>query len=421
MRPERAWGIFIMVSAESIASIREKYHLLVGEMDERMRRLWAASEARALGYGGITAVAKATGLAVSTIRGGLYDLEQQAPEGLRPGPLRRRVRSPGGGRKPLTEKDPTLLQALESLVEPTARGDPMSSLRWSCKSTRTVAQELSQREHPISYGAVGDYLQELEYSLQGNRKTREGTSHPDRNAPFEHIDTQVQAFQKRGQPAISVDAKKKEWVGDFHNRGQEWRPVGEPERVRMHDFADPLLGKVVPYGVYDLRWNEGWVRVGTDHDTSEFAVQTIRQWWYQRGCPRYPQAHELLITADNGGSNGSRVRLWKVALQKLADETRLGISVCHLPPGTSKWNKIEHRLFCHITRNWRGRPLESHEVIVNLIGHTTTEQGLHIQAALDSACYPTGTKVSDQDLAQVRIERDSFHGDWNYSILPRHP
>jgi len=409
-----------MVSAESITSIREKYHLLVGEMDERMRRWWAASEALALGYGGITAVAKATGLAVSTIRAGIQELSHQAGEKLRPpGRLGRRVRSPGGGRKALTQQDPTLLQALEDLVEPTARGDPMSSLRWTCKSTRTLAQQLSQQEHPISHRTVGACLHDLEYSLQGNRKTREGSSHPDRDAQFEHIDRQVQAFQKRGQPTISVDTKKKELVGDFYNRGQEWRPVGEPERVRVHDFVDPLLGKAVPYGVYDLSGNEGWVSVGTDHDTAEFAVQTIRQWWRQMGHPRYPHAHELLITADNGGSNGSRVRLWKVALQQLADETRLRISVCHLPPGTSKWNKIEHRMFCHITRNWRGRPLESHEVIVNLIGHTTTAQGLHLQAALDAACYPTGIRVSDQDLEQVRIERDSFHGDWNYTILPR--
>lgn len=411
-----------MGSAEVIANIREKYRALVGEMDERMRRLWAASEATALGYGGITMVAEATEMAISTIRLGIRELEQRAvaEHETRQSPARR-VRRRGGGRKPLTRKAPALLSALEALVEPTARGDPRSPLRWTCKSTRALAKELRGQGHPVSYRTVADYLRDLGYSLQGNQKTREGASHPDRNAQFEHISAQVKAFQERGQPVISVDAKKKELVGDFKNKGQEWRPMGDPEKVRMHDFADPNLGKAIPYGVYDVTKNHGWVSMGINHDTAEFAVQTIRQWWQQMGCQRYPQASELLITADNGGSNGSRIRLWKVALQKLADETGLRISVCHLPPGTSKWNKIEHRMFCHITRNWRGRPLESLEVIVQLIGHTQTEKGLHIQAALDPNCYPTGIQVSDQELAQVHLEKDSFHGDWNYTILPSQP
>jgi len=403
-----------MISASTIESIREKYRVLVREMDERARRIWAASEARSLGYGGVTALAKATGLAVSTIRAGVTELRQP---GRKPAIHKRRIRKPGSGRKPtLTAK---IHRAVEALVEASTRGDPTSPLRWTCKSTRVLAQELGRQGHEISHASVGAVLRGLGYSLQSNRKTREGTSHPDRDAQFAHINQRTRAFQDRGQPVVSVDTKKKELVGDFRNAGREWRPKGDPVKVKVHDFEDEDLGKAVPYGVYDLTKNAGWVSVGTDHDTAEFAVASIRQWWRQMGRRAYPQATELFITADSGGSNGSRLRLWKVALQELADSTGLRISVSHLPPGTSKWNKIEHRLFCHITKNWRGRPLESLEVIVNLIGMTSTAKGLRVRAALDTRKYPKGLRVTDDELAQVRIERDSFHGEWNYTILPR--
>jgi hypothetical protein len=408
-----------MISAKMVTNIREKYQVLWDEMDERARRLWAASEARALGYGGITAVARATGLAISTICQGLCELSQRVGRASPPQfPLSRRVRRGGGGRKAVTEQDATLWPALETLVEPATRGDPMSPLRWTCKSTRALAKELRPVHH-VSHATIARLLQAMGYSLQGNRKTKEGTVSPDRNAQFEHINAHVKAFQEREQPVISVDTKKKELVGDFKNGGREWQPHGEPVAVQVYDFEDPHLGKAIPYGVYDVTENQGWVSVGRDHDTAEFAVQTIRHWWRQMGCHAYPGATELLILADSGGSNGRRVRLWKVALQQLADEIGLRLSVCHFPPGTSKWNKIEHRMFCHITRNWRGRPLESLEVIVDLIGHTTTEQGLRIQAALDTGCYPKGIKVSDQELAHVCLEKDDFHGDWNYTITPR--
>jgi transposase len=405
-----------MIARIGVASLREKYEVLSAELDERARRLWAATEAAALGYGGITAVAAATGIAVSTIRAGLRELRQNLEK---PSSLERRVRKPGAGRKPLDQVDPALDAALNALIEPTTRGDPMSPLRWTCKSTRVLAAELSREGHKVSHMSVDRLLHQRGYSLQADRKTKEGTSHPDRDAQFTHISNQAQAFQARGQPVVSVDTKKKELVGDFKNGGREWQPAGEPIKVRVHDFQDPELGKAIPYGVYDVAQNSGWVSVGMDHDTAEFAVQTIRQWWYQMGQPVYPAASELLITADGGGSNGSRVRLWKIALQRLADETGLRISVCHLPPGTSKWNKIEHRMFCHITRNWRGRPLESREVVVNLIAGTTTKKGLQIQAALDANQYPKGIKVADSELADVRIEKDNFHGEWNYAISPR--
>jgi len=409
-----------MITADIIAAIRKKWNAMEREMDERARRLWAASEAQALGRGGITAVSEATGMAFSTVHIGTQELHGLIRSRVKNGDTpARRVRREGAGRKTLTSKDPELLKILEALVCPTTRGDPMSPLRWTCKSTRTLALELKQQGHPLSDRSAAACLHELGYSLQGNQKTKEGGTHPDRNAQFEHINAQVQAFQHRRQPVISVDAKKKELVGDFKNGGREWRPKGNPEKVRVHDFEDKTLGKVTPYGVYDISVNQGWVSVGTDHDTAEFAVQTIRQWWHQMGRHRYPNATELLITADGGGSNGSRIRLWKVALQRLADETGLRIAVCHLPPGTSKWNKIEHRMFCHITRNWRGQPLMSHEVIVKLIGNTTTQKGLRIQAALDSDQYPKGIKVSDEVLAQLQIERDDFHGDWNYALAPR--
>jgi Rhodopirellula transposase DDE domain len=401
-----------------IAAVRQKYELLSPVMNERVRRQWASSEALALARGGITLVAQATGLSRTTITAGLRELRTGAQQGAAD-PEADRVRRPGAGRQPLTQHDPTLLGDLEALVEPTTRGDPMSPLRWTCKSTRKLAEELQWQDHAVSYQTVALLLHELGYSLQANRKTREGARHPDRNAQFEHISRKVRAFQRRGQPVVSVDTKKKELVGDFANKGQEWQPSGEPEEVRCKDFLDKQLGKVIPYGVYDPTANEGWVSVGVDHDTAEFAAESVRRWWGEMGRVRYPQAEELLVTADGGGSNGSRSRLWKVCLQGLADEIGLRISVCHFPPGTSKWNKIEHRMFCHITKNWRGRPLVSRAVVVNLIANTTTEAGLEIHAELDENSYGTGKKVSDEELAEIRLKRDSFHGEWNYAISPR--
>jgi len=330
-----------------------------------------------------------------------------------------RSRRLGGGRPFVEKDDPTLCRDLEQLVDPTTRGDPMSPLRWTCKSTRTLAEELERQGHPISHQTVAVLLRCLGYSLQANRKTREGSSHPDRNAQFEFINARVLAFQQRGQPVVSVDTKKKEIIGDFKNGGVEWQPEGEPEEVRAKDFPDKRLGKAIPYGVYDLTCDRGWVSVGLDHDTAVFATETVRRWWGEMGQGTYPQATELLITADGGGSNGSRLRLWKVCLQRLADTLGLRISVCHFPPGTSKWNKIEHRMFCHITRNWRGRPLTSRAVVVNLIGATRTEAGLEIHAELDENQYPTGIKVTDEELAEVRLKKNKFHGEWNYTIEPK--
>jgi Rhodopirellula transposase DDE domain len=406
-----------MQDAIAIQLIETKYRSLLPLMDERMRRQWAASEAGAYGWGGVAAVAHATGLSPTTIRKGQAELACRA---LPPGDRRAgRVRRPGAGRKPKTEEDPELVQALEKLVDPLTRGDPQSPLRWTCKSTRTLARELTAQGHGVSESTVRRLLHAAGYSLQGNCKTREGSSHPDRNAQFEHINAVVEAFQERRQPVISVDTKKKELVGDFKNAGREWQPQGEPEEVRVHDFMDKTLGKAIPYGVYDITENQGWVSVGIDHDTARFAAEAIRRWWWKMGSPRYKQARELLITADGGGSNGSRCRLWKVALHELATELGMPIQVCHFPPGTSKWNKIEHRMFSHITQNWRGRPLVSHEVIVNLIAHTATQQGLLIQAELDSGIYPTGLKVSDEELALVNLIPAGFHGDWNYTIAPQ--
>ena len=333
-------------------------------------------------------------------------------------PRAMRIRRPGGGRKRTVTKDATLLHDLEQLVEPLSRGDPESPLRWTCKSVRKLADALNHQGHHVSHELVANLLKELGYSLQANRKTREGTAHPDRNAQFEHINAEVQAFQSAGQPVISVDTKKKELVGDFKNGGRELCPQGEPETVRVHDFVIPELGKVAPYGVYDVTHNLGWVNVGIDHDTAAFAVASIRRWWQLLGQPRYPGAQRVLITADGGGSNGSRVRLWKIELQKLADETGLEISVCHLPPGTSKWNKIEHRLFSYISQNWRGKPLISHAVIVNLIAATTTKTGLKVRCELDTQVYPMGIVVTDDELAQVNLKRNDFHGEWNYTIAP---
>jgi Rhodopirellula transposase DDE domain len=390
------------------------YHSLAPMMDERMRRQWAAAEAKAYGWGGIRAVSRATGLSPNTIRRGLAELALRDASSDEPIPAR--LRRPGGGRKRRTESDPDLLPALERLVDPVTRGDPMSPLRWTCKSTTQLAQELTRQHHLVSPSTVGRLLKAAGYSLQSNRKTKDGSSHPDRNAQFEHINATVQAFQGRGQPVISVDTKKKELVGEYKNGGREWRPKGDHEKVLIHDFMDKVLGKAIPYGVYDLTANEGWVSVGIDHDTARFAAEAIRRWWMKMGSRRYQGARELLITADGGGSNGSRCRLWKVALQDLADHLGIPVHVCHFPPGTSKWNKIEHRMFCHITQNWRGRPLVSHEVIINLIAGTATAQGLTIQAELDPGAYPTGIKVSDDELAAVKLEPNDFHGNWNYRI-----
>ena len=405
-----------MVPAELSKTLQVKFKALESELDERSRRRWAATEALAIGRGGISRVAAATGMSRRTIRAGIQDLRESGEPQAESGP--RRIRRAGGGRKRLTEQDPTLLRDLEALVEPTTRGDPMSPLRWTLKSTRQLATELTRQGHRIGRQKVDDLLHELNYSLQGNRKTREGDSHPDRNAQFEYINQQVAAFQRRTEPVVSVDTKKKELVGDFRNVGREWRPAGDPERVRVHDFVDWELGKAIPYGVYDMTANTGWVSVGTDHDTAEFAGAALRQWWQRMGRKVYLNATELLITADGGGSNAARSRLWKVVVQQLANRTGLRISVCHFPPGTSKWNKIEHRMFAHITENWRGKPLISHEVIVNLIGHTKTRKGLRVRAALDERQYPTGKKVDDNELEAVNIRRADFHGDWNYTITP---
>ncbi len=405
-----------MQDAQLIARIRGKFQTLQPELDERLCRQWAAAEARDLGWGGVTAVAQATGLSRTTITAGLRELDLPAPERALEA---QRVRRPGGGRQPLTVSDPGLLAALEALIEPSTRGDPESPLRWTCKSTRRLADELTRQDHPVSAGTVAALLREAGYSLQANRKTREGGGHPDRNAQFDYINASVRRFLRRGQPAVSVDTKKKELVGDFRNGGREWQPAGSPEEVRVHDFLIKALGKAIPYGVYDLLHNQGWVSVGIDHDTARFAAHSIQRWWEAMGQQRFPRAKELLLTADGGGSNSPRSRLWKVALQDLADELGLTLFVSHFPPGTSKWNKIEHRLFSFITQNWRGRPLVSHAAIVNLIASTTTRAGLTVQAALDTNRYPTKTKVTDEELARLRLKRHDFHGEWNYTLSPR--
>ena len=394
-----------------IEPIRERFSAVAPFLDERSRRLVAAAEAFAAGYGGIAAVAMATGVAPSTIGRGLKELAQDQPS--------QRMRRPGAGRKPAIVKDPTLLPDLEALVEPTTRGDPESPLRWTCKSVRHLAETLQQLGHQVGRTLVAQLLNTAGYSLQGNRKTKEGDSHPDRDAQFVHINTQVATALAERQPVISVDTKKKELVGDFRNNGREYRPQGHPEEVRVHDFLIKELGRAVPYGVYDLAANSGWVSVGVDHDTAAFAVNSIRQWWRNLGRVRYPNATRLLITADGGGSNGSRVRLWKIELQKLADELSIPITVCHLPPGTSKWNKIEHRLFSFFTGNWRGKPLISHQVIVQLIAATTTKTGLKVRCELDQNTYPAGIKVSDAEMDAVNLTRHDFHGEWNYTVSPK--
>jgi len=407
-----------MDASTIIATIRQKFELLGPVMTERVRRQWAASEALALPRGGMTLVAQATGMSRTTIWAGVRELRN--PPASSPAPSDpRRCRRPGGGRHLAEVDDPRLLADLERLVNPVTRGDPMSPLRWTCKSTRKLAEELQGQGHRVSHETVALLLHAAGYSLQSNRKTREGSSHPDRNAQFEFINARVLKLQRRGQPVISVDTKKKELIGDFKNNGQEWQPEGQPEEVRAKDFLDKRLGKVIPYGLYDQTLNKGWVSVGIDHDTAEFATETIRRWWKEMGRPTYRAAKELLITADGGGSNGTRNRLWKVCLQHLADETGLQIGVCHFPPGTSKWNKIEHRMFCHITQNWRGRPLTSRAVVVNLIGSTRTSTGLEIHSELDENEYPTGMKVTDEQLGGVRMKKNRFHGEWNYTILPK--
>ena len=394
-------------------AIGERFRALGGELDERRRRLWAAAEARSAGWGGIAAVARATGISEATIRAGLRELE--AGERLDAG----RVRRPGGGRKRLVEKDPTLLSDLERLVDGDSRGDPERPLRWTAKSVRKLADALRELGHQVSFRTVARLLRELGYSLQANAKTREGRQHPDRDQQFAHINQTVTSALAAGQPVISVDTKKKELVGDFKNAGREWRPRGEPVQVRTHDFKDPALGKAIPYGIYDVAHDEGWMSVGIDHDTAQFAVASIQSWWEHLGHERFPAATMLTITADCGGSNGYRTRLWKTELQRLADHTGLQIRVCHFPPATSKWNKIEHRLFSFISLNWRGKPLESLQVVIDLIAATTTRTGLTVYARLDDRAYPDKIKVADAELAAVQLEGNAFHPDWNYLIKPR--
>jgi len=396
------------------AAIRTRYQAIAPLVDERARRLFAGAEAATIGRGGIAAVARATGLSLPTVRRGVRDVQGKGPA-LPKG----RIRRPGAGRPKATMRDPKLREDLERLIEPTTRGDPESPLRWTCKSVRQLAGALQKQGHAISHQTVAQLLHEMGYSLQANRKTIEGSHHPDRNAQFEHINEAVQLQLRLEEPVISVDTKKKELIGDYRNGGRELQPKGKPERVRVHDFIDPEKGRVNPYGVYDLKQNEGWVSVGTDHDTGAFAVESIRRWWQKMGAVRYPRATRLLITADGGGSNGYRLRLWKSELQKLADETGLEMAVCHFPPGTSKWNKIEHRLFAAISQNWRGKPLTSHEVVLNLIAATTTKTGLTVRSELDMSNYPTGRIVSEADMETLNLRCDSFHGEWNYSLFPR--
>jgi Rhodopirellula transposase DDE domain len=402
-----------MPDTKIVEWLREKYEALEPVLTERSRRLWAATEAASLGRGGVAAVMSATGMSSATVNKGLGELDlafDSPPAGY--------VRQPGGGRKSARESQPGLSQALAALVEPLTRGDPDRPLRWTCKSTSKLSRELSRQGFAVGPRTVAKELKDQEFSLQSNRKTREGESHPDRNAQFAYINEQVLVFQRRSQPAISVDTKKKELVGDFKNAGREWQRQGMPVEVGVHDFPDPKMTKAIPYGVYDLTRNEGWVSVGIDHDTARFAVASIKRWWKKMGRRRYPHARELLITADCGGSNSSRTWLWKVALQELADELGMRLVIRHFPPGTSKWNKIEHRMFCHITQNWRGRPLTSYAAIVQLIGNTTTTAGLKICAELDENEYPTKQIVTEEQIAELRLTQDQFHGNWNYTVSP---
>lgn len=396
------------------SAIARRFKLIGGMLDERLRRCVAAAEAMAIGRGGVSIVSRATGVSRGAIQAGVAELKQPKAKRLAPG----RIRKPGGGRKRTVDVDPTLRSDLEKLLDPATRGDPETPLRWTCKSSRKLSAELNRQGHRTSHRMVAALLHELGYSLQGNRKTIEGASHPDRNAQFQYISRKVKGHLRTNDPVISVDTKKKELVGNFKNGGREWQVQGEPEQVQMHDFVIPELGRAIPYGVYDLGRNTGWVSVGVDHDTSEFAVATIRRWWYSMGRPAYRQAKRLLITADAGGSNGPRLHLWKLELQRLADEIGLPIAVSHFPPGTSKWNKIEHRLFSFITQNWRGRPLISHQVIVKLIAATRTATGLKVRARLDRNTYPAGIKVDKEAIASIHLTPARFHGDWNYTISP---
>jgi Rhodopirellula transposase DDE domain len=404
----------MLASMSDAGAIARRFKLIEGMLDERTRRCVAGAEAIAIGRGGVSIVSRATGVSRGAIQAGVAELKQPKSKRLAPG----RVRRPGGGRKRTVDVDPTLGIDLEKLLDPATRGDPETPLRWTCKSSRKLSAELNRQGHRTSHRMVAALLHELGYSLQGNRKTVEGASHPDRNAQFEYISRKVKEHLRTDDPVISVDTKKKELVGNFKNAGREWHVQGEPEQVQIHDFVIPELGRAIPYGVYDLGRNTGWVSVGVDHDTSEFAVATIRRWWYSMGRPAYRQAKRLLITADAGGSNGPRLRLWKLELQKLADELGLPIAVSHFPPGTSKWNKIEHRLFSFITQNWRGRPLISHQVIVKLIAATRTATGLKVRARLDRNTYPAGIKVDQKAIASIQLTPARFHGDWNYTISP---
>jgi Rhodopirellula transposase DDE domain len=407
-----------MFNVEAIESIQRKYESFLPYLNERTRRVWAGMEAKALGHGGVKTVSQATGLSRNTITAGMKDLQEHEGNSFgeaAPQKIRRR----GGGRKHIEKTDDKLLEDLESLVEPTTRGDPESTLRWTSKSVSKLAQELQNMGHQICAKTVYNLLRGMDYSLQSNRKTEEGTDHPDRDKQFQHIANTVTQFQQKHRPVISVDTKKKELIGNFKNNGQEWEPAEQPVQVNMHDFKDDELGKVIPYGVYDLSFNQGWVSVGIDHDTAEFAVESIQHWWNEMGQPLYPRTKHLLITADCGGSNGNRPRLWKLKLQEFADQTGLTIDVCHFPPGTSKWNKIEHQMFCHITQNWRGRPLASRQVVVNLISHTTTKKGLKLRAMLDENTYDTGIQVTDEEFKSIVLHKKRFHGDWNYQIKPR--
>jgi Rhodopirellula transposase DDE domain len=394
---------------------RDRLSGLMPHLNERQLRLAAALEARSLGYGGVSAVAQATGIARGTIHRALEEL--QRPQAMS---AREQIRASGGGRKRIVAQNPRILRRLKVLVETSTRGDPMSPLLWTCQSTQQLAESLSNEGHPISADTVGRLLAEMGYSLQANMKTlEEGANHPDRDRQFQYLNERVRRFLQQGEPVISVDTKKKELIGHYYNKGRRWRPGGNPEKVKVHDFIDPDEPKAIPYGVYDVARNQGWVSVGCDHDTASFAVGSIRRWWSAMGSQEYPQARQLLICADSGGSNGYRLRLWKVELQALVDETGFGVTVCHLPPGTSKWNKIEHRLFSFISKNWRGQPLTSLKVIVNLIAGTTTKKGLKVHAKIDDRNYPAGVKVPDSEMAEIQLRREAFHGEWNYEILPR--
>lgn len=406
------WHATEMPDASVVEWIRQKYVAVLGDLDERGRRRWAAAEARSLGWGGVSAVAQATGLSDRTVRKGVCELDDVEVVSWD------RQRKVGGGRRSLEVYQPDIVFTLERIVDSSTRGDPMSPLRWICKSTRSIAEELNRQGFTVSHTKVAELLREKGYSLQANQKTIEGKQHPDRNSQFEHISKRVAAYLRSGQPAISVDTKKKEPLGNMKNPGKTYRRKGDPIKVKTHDFPDKELGKAVPYGVYDLANNEAGVTVGVSHDTAEFAVAAIHQWWTKLGCKRFPRAKRILITADSGGSNSPRTRLWRWELQRFANETGLKIELCHFPPGTSKWNKIEHRLFCHITRNWRGVPLESLEIVVNLIGSTRTKEGLEVHAWLDEREYQKSRKVSNEQLLNVRIQRNDFHGEWNYTILP---